>query len=170
MALIQGFDKEYLRLYDGFSGSVDVGPGTQAGTYASDAYAQRKIKKLYMGGLTNIVYGGAEVDINPLVLVFRHENQYNTVLAFNLNYLPISTRKNVLKFIIESNKNRIRSQQMIMVSYDAVKRAVPQVEGCVRRYKLQLINVRETYPLVEWEEAVEKSGTQYSNVYKKVTS
>ena len=164
-----GLDREYLELYRGFS-EQNVGPGTDPGMYASDAYARRKVRKLYLGGLSTILYAGMEHDMNPLVLPFRHEPQYNTIMAFNLNYLPIPLRKNVLRFVLESNQNRIRSQQPIIVSYDAVKRAVPQVEGCVRRYKLQLINVRETHPVIDWGQIIQDSGTRWQNHYRRTTT
>ena len=170
MAVIRGgIDKKYLELYKGF-GEQEAGPGTNPDIFASQAFARRKIQTLYIGGLSSFIYAGAFVDDKPLGLIFRHEPQFNTVLGFNLNYLPIKLRKDVLRFVLESNQNRIKSQQQIIVSFDAVSRAVPEARNVVRRYKLQLMNVRETHPLVDFGEVVENSGTRFSNVFRENVS
>ena len=166
MALIKPADKEYFDLYRGFD-TVNVGPGTDPDMYASDAYAKSKTKELYLGSLAEAYYAGFEHDASPLMLTLRHVTRYNVILGINVNYLPVRLRLAVLKYVLESNKNRIRDGLPIMVDWNALKRAVPAVAGATRMYKLPLLRVTELYPLVEWEEAAKTSGSRWSNHYKK---
>lgn len=156
---------EAMELYQGFD-SLTVGPGTDPDMYASDSYAKSKTKQLYIGSLADLVYGGFEHDMSPTALVLKHVSIYNVVLAVNLHYLNNRLRLAVIKYVLESNKNRIRDNLPILVDWNALKRAVPAVAGATRMYKLPLINVRQVYVLNEWEEQAKKSS-RWDNHYKK---
>lgn len=166
MAMVRtGIDKEYLELYKGFD-VLKVGPGTDPSTYASDQYAKKKIKDLYIGSLATCVYAGSEHDLLPLILPIGFEPAYNTVLGFNVNYVPVPLREAIIRYVLISNQNRIRDNLPIIVDYNAMKRAIPKSQYVVRRYKTTLLNVREVYPLLEWTDAVRNSGTRWQNHYR----
>lgn len=166
MALIKPADQEYFELYRGFT-SLNVGAGTDPDMYASPAYAAGKVQELYLGSLARASYAGYEHDAAPLILAIRHISIYNTVLGLNIRYLPIRDRIAVLRYVLESNRNRIRDNLPIMIDWHAMKRAIPKIAGATRMYKLPLLRVRETYPLLEWEDASKQAGTEWSNHYKK---
>lgn len=167
MALIKTpNEKESAELYRGFS-TLKVGAGTDPDMYASPSYAAKKVQELYIGSLSDVRYGGFEHDASPVILVLSHVSIYNCVLGINLRYTPQKIRLAILRYVIESNRNRIRDNLPIMVDWHALKRAVPAVQGATRLYKLTLLRVTETYPLLEWEEAAKQAGDQWSNHYKK---
>lgn len=158
--------KEAAELYQGFD-SLSVGAGTDPSMYSSDSYASKKVQELYIGSLSRIVYGAFDVDPRPLALTLHHISAYNTVLCINLRYVGQRLRQAILRYVLESNRNRIRDNLPIMIDWHALKRNFPQVAGATRMYKLTLIRVQETYPLLEWESAAKTAGDEFSNHYKK---
>lgn len=158
--------KESAELYQGFD-SLSVGAGTDPSMYSSDSYAKSKVQELYIGSLSQIVYGAFDVDPTPLALTLQHISIYNCVMCINLRYLNNRLRLAVIKYVLESNKNRIRDNLPIMIDWHALKRNFPQVAGATRMYKLTMIRVQETYPLLEWADAAKKAGDRFSNHYKK---
>lgn len=166
MATIRtGLGKEYLDAYDGYD-SQQVGIGLmQPDVYKTPGYSKKKIQSLAIGLLSSIVYSGYEHDQNPLILPILHESQYNTILAINLRYIPLLHRKAVMKFILESNAARIKSNQSIMIDYHSLKKSVPSIQYAVRRYKQVGIRVNETYQLNEIPQAINKRS-RWENHYK----
>tara|TARA_B100000700_G_C14819878_1_gene749342 strand:+ start:245 stop:757 length:513 start_codon:yes stop_codon:yes gene_type:complete len=158
--------KDYIDMYNGYD-QTKVGAGLiNPDIYATPAYTKKKIKNLVIGGITDVVYSGFDVDPNPMCLPMAYEPRYNTIIALNLNYVPSNIRKSIMKFILDSNAARIRSNQPLMVNYDSLSRAIPQVKGIVRRYKVVAIRPIETYQLNEWVELI-KRRSRYENVYKE---
>lgn len=144
---------DYLDIYDGYD-SEKVGIGLNTG-YATKSYREKKIQNLMIGAVSDISYSGWEHDREPLIIpIISEASRYNTILAFNLRYVPSNIRRAILKYILEANAARIRARQPLMIDYHALKRAIPQVRGIVRRYKLPGIRVVETYPLNEWASLV----------------
>ena len=164
--LTQTVGKDYADMYSGYD-TQKVGAGMMnPDIYATPEYSKKKIKNLVLGGISEVVYSGFDHDSSPTVIPFIYERAYNTVLAFNLNYVPPKIRRNILKFILDSNAARIKSNQPIIIKYDAIKRVVPQVAGIVRRYKIVLLNVKQTYQLNEWPE-IAKKQSKWQNMYKE---
>lgn len=150
--ITQSLSKDTADLYRGYN-QQEVGLGLiNPNIYATKEYGQKKVKNLVIGGVSRIVYAGFEVDPQPLILVMGYEPRYNTVISINLHYISPTARRNALKFVLDSNIARIRSQQPILVDYYGLKRAVPPTRGAVRRYKVVgIAPVRGgTIPLVEW--------------------
>jgi len=157
---------DWEQLYDGFD-VKDVGAGViNPNIYASDAYRKTKIKKIMIGGLNRIVYGGAVNDNNPLALTIFYNATYGAVLSYNLDYVPKKVRKTIIDFVIKSNIKRIKKNQPIIVDYYAIKKAIPVSTKIVRLYKIQLIRVIETYPLNSWGTAINQKSN-WQNHYKK---
>lgn len=158
----------WLELYDGFP-TQDVGAGTiDPDIYSTKGYAKKKVQKIFIGGLNKIVYAGFEHDFQPLILTIGYEAQYNTILAFNLHYVPLTHRQKVIRYILKSNRTRIRKKLPILVDYPSLIKAVPSLEGAVRRYKRQLIRVKEAVPLVGWGEVI-KEPTKWRLHYRENT-
>ncbi len=166
MALIKPADEEYFQTYRGFN-TLNVGAGTDPDMYASPAYAASKVQELYIGAMADLYYAGFEHDPNPLAITLRHVSIYNCVLVCNLHYIPVRDRIAVIRYVLESNRNRIRDGLPIMVDWHALKRAVPKVSGATRLYKLPLIRVSELVPLMEWEDKAKTTSNRWSNHYKK---
>lgn len=161
----QGTSGDWADLYDGFD-SMFVGPGTlQPNIYATDQYARKKRDTLLIGGLADTLYAGFFVDQNPLCLSMFHEAQYNTVLSFNLHYVPQTIRLAMINVVFETNQQRIRNNQPLIIDYHLMKRRVPESQFIVRRYKLPLLRVLGNIPLSDWTTAVSRvSGKE--NVYR----
>lgn len=158
-------NKELLATYDGYD-PAKVGIGLmQPDIYKTPNYSKKKIQTLMLGSLSKIIYSGFEHDREPLILPFYVENAYNTVMAFNLRYLPVPLRKAVAKFVLESNVARIKSNLPMIIDYHAVRRAVPEAAYVVRRYKQVGIRVEDTIPLVEWANAI-REPSKWQNHYK----
>jgi len=156
--------KDYLDMYSGYN-QRDVGMGLLTpNIYATPEYARKKVQNLVIGGVSDIIYAGMEHDARPKILTMVYESAYSTILAYNLNYCPQRMRQAILKYVLDSNAARIRSNQPIIVDYHAIKKAVPDSKYIVRRYKVVGINVRETLPLVEWPDAV-KAKSQWESHY-----
>lgn len=152
-------------LYDGFNMRT-VGIGlSNPNIYASDDYAKKKTQQLVMGGLSELVYSGFEHDMKPMVLSFRYEPQYNTVMGFNLNYIPQAYRQAILKVALESNIPNLRQNRPLQISYDVIRQAVPEAAGIVRRYKNTGIRVLGNIPLNQWPVAI-KGSRQWQNMYR----
>lgn len=165
-AITSGVGKDELELYTGYD-HQKVGLGMMnPDIYKTPGYSKKKVQKLVIGGLSRVIYAGMEHDQQPLILPMVHESAYNTILAYNLNYLPRPLRQAMLKYVLDANANRIKSGQPIIVDYHALKRAIKESQYVVRRYKIVGLNVRETIPLVEWPEAIQKPG-RWSGHYKK---
>lgn len=162
----QTVGQDYADMYSGYN-QQKVGAGLiTPDIYSTPEYSKKKIKNLVMGGISEVVYSGFETDRSPKLLSFAYETKFNTVLAFNLNYVPPNIRKNILKFVLDSNAARIKSNQPIIINYDSLKRAVPQVQGIVRRYKVVLLRPTKTYQLNEWPE-VAKQRSKWQDIYKQ---
>lgn len=175
MATVSGTPKDFKSVYTGFD-QQEVGLGTaqpknpqtsdDAGAYATKSYRKKKIDKVLIGGLQSIRYAGFEHDPEPLVLAVAYESQYNTIIGYNLHYIPVRDRKKVLKLYIQSNMARIKAQQPMIVDYKKLQKAVPSLENCIRRYKVIGVKVVDSYPLLEWDQAIEKKG-RWSNWHKQ---
>lgn len=157
---------DYLKAYDGYD-RQKVGIGLQTGTYASSAYAKKKIQNLAIGLLSECAYSGFDVDPTPLILPIAYESAYNTILALNLHYVPQQYRRAIMKFILDSNAARIKSNQSMMVDWHALKRAIPIVQYITRRYKTIGIRVRETFALNDIPKAITQTSP-YSNHYRNL--
>ncbi|MCK4500537.1 hypothetical protein KAU11_08560 [Candidatus Babeliales bacterium] len=166
MAVTSKANKDWEQLYDGFD-TKEVGAGTiDPNIYATDSYRQKKVKKIMIGGLNRIVYGGAEHDNNPLALTIYYKATYGAVLSYNLDYVPKKVRKMIIDFVIKSNIKRIQKGQPIIVDYYTLKKAIPVSTKIVRLYKIQLIRVIDTFPLNSWGTAINQKSS-WQNHYKK---
>lgn len=156
--ITQSISKDYIDAYDGYD-QQRVGLGLiNPNAYASPAYQKKKIKNLMLGGISSFSYGGAEVDPNPTALVIGYESQYSTVIAINLRYLTQKHRQAIMKFVLETNVARIKSNLPIMVDWHALKRAIPDIQYATRRYKVIGIALKETFPLNEWPEVAKQKS------------
>jgi len=166
MAVTSAQRKDWEQLYDGFD-TKDVGAGTiDPNIYATDSYRKKKVKKIMIGGLNRIVYGGAEHDNNPLALTIFYNPKYGAVLSYNLDYAPKKVRKAMIDFVIKSNIKRIKKGQPMIIDYYTLKKAIPVSTKIVRLYKIQLIRVVETFPLNSWGTAIGQKSS-WQNHYKK---
>ncbi|MBG24017.1 MAG: hypothetical protein CMF22_11245 [Idiomarinaceae bacterium] len=158
--------QEYLAAYDGYD-SQEVGLGLiNPNIYKSgEAYRRKKIKRLAIGLISSVTYAGSEHDSNPKIIPLMYEQAYGTILAYNLNYVPQRTRQAIMKYILDSNAARIRSNQSMIVDYHALKRAVPDSQYIVRRYKAVGINLIETYGLSDVPNVIKGSG-RWDNHYR----
>lgn len=169
MAVTSNNKKDWDQLYDGFD-TKNVGAGViDPSIYASDSYRKKKIKKIMIGGLNRIVYGGAEHDNNPLALTIYYNAKYGAILSYNLDYVPKKVRKAIIDFVIKTNIKRIKKGQPIIVDYKTLKKSIPVSTKIVRLYKIQLIRVVETYPLNSWGTAIQQKSS-WQNHYKKSSS
>lgn len=165
MATVSKSPKDYKSLYTGFD-SKDVGLGTiDPNIYKSKSYQKKKIDKVLIGGLQEIIYAGMEHDKNPLILAIGYEAAYNTIIGYNLNYVPERLRTAIITLVMKSNVARIKSQLPIIVDYKMLKKAIPDSSAIVRRYKVVGIKVTETYPLTEWDSAI-KGKNKWEMWYK----
>ena len=157
--------QELYRGYDSFD-DLDVGLGLRPETYATPDYAKKKTYKLILGGMANITYAGWDHDREPLILTMYHNVSYNTVLAYNLHYVPYRIRKNIINFILTTNTPRIKNQQPIVIDYYALKRSVKHSEKIVRHYKVVGVRPIENVPLVEWNDRI-REKSKWENWYKE---
>ena len=159
--------KEYLEMYKGYTHqAVRLGTADPS-IYATSAYNKKKIKNMLIGGISKIRYAGMEHDSQPLVLTIGYEPAYATIIGFNLHYVPTPLREAIMKFVLDSNVARIKANQPIMVDYRALKRAVPQSQYIVRRYKAIGIHLEETIPLTEWPR-VAKERSKWEGHFKLI--
>ena len=166
MAVVTKSPKDYKALYNGFD-KMEVGLGTiEPNIYATKDYQKKKTDRILIGGLQEIRYVGAEHDLSPLILVIGYETVYNTILAYNLHYIPEKYRIAIVNLVLKSNFARIKGQKPIIVDYHMIKRAIPESARIVRRYKVVGIKVVDQYPLVEWTKAIKKKN-RWQNWYKK---
>ena len=162
--LTQSISADYLRAYDGYD-AQKVGMGMlEPNIYATKDYQKKKIQTLAIRLISEISYGGAETDRSPTIIPMAFEPSYNTVIGYNLNYATPQLRKAMLKFILDSNYARIKSNLPIIVDYYALKRAIPDTQYLVRRYKIVGISVLDTPPLMEWAN-IAKERTRYDGYY-----
>lgn len=162
--ITQSVSRDYLDAYDGYDQQA-VGLGLlDPNIYASPAYQKKKINNLAIGLISSISYGGAEHDPSPDVLVIGYEVAYNTVIGFSLRYATPKIRTAIMKFVLDSNAARIKGNQPIMIDYHSLKRAVPDCQYIVRRYKVVGISIKETYPLLEWPKLAKKT-TPFDGFY-----
>ncbi|WGH49903.1 hypothetical protein [Alishewanella phage vB_AspM_Slickus01] len=165
MAVIsQAISKDLLDMYDGYD-ATQVGLGVQEPSiYATPSYTKKKIQKMILGGISDISYAGYDLDRQPVVLIMGYEPAYNTVIGLNLRYITPIYRRKILKYVLDSNVARIKSNTPIMINYDSLVRLVPQIKGIIRRYKIIGVRVEKTYQLNEWPEII-KMKSPHSNVY-----
>lgn len=165
--ITQSVSRDYLDAYDGYDQQA-VGLGLlDPNIYASPAYQKKKINNLMLGGISSFSYGGAEVDPTPTALVIGYEVAYNTVIAINLRYLTQRHRQSIMKFVLDSNAARIKGNQPIMIDYHSLKRAVPDCQYAVRRYKIVAIALKTTYQLSEWP-LVSKEKSPFDGYYMQI--
>lgn len=156
--ITQSLNQDYLDMYSGYD-QQKVGLGLiQPNIFATPAYQKKKISNIVIGGISRVIYSGVEHDLKPLILTMAYEPQYSTILAYNLHYITPKFRQAILKFVLDSNVARIKTNQPIMVDYYAMKRMIPESQYIVRRYKVVGLNVRETIQLVEWPNVVKESS------------
>lgn len=166
MATVSQNKQDFKALYTGFD-SKDVGLGTiDPNIYATPSYQKKKVDKVLIGGLQEIVYAGMEHDRTPLVLVIGYEPAYNTIIGYNLNYITERYRKAIVQLVMKSNLARIRSQQPLIIDYNMIKRIIPDSTAIVRRYKTVGIKVLETYNLNEWDTAI-SGKSQWEQWFKR---
>lgn len=165
--ITQSISKDTLELYSGYDQQA-VGLGIlNPNIYATPEYARKKVDNLVLGAISEIQYTGMEHDRSPLVLVMGYEQAYNTVIGYNLHYCPPKMRSAILKFVLDSNVARIKANQPIIVDYNALKRAIPDSQYIVRRYKIVGIRVLETFHLDRWPEAV-KDRSRWESHYRMI--
>ncbi len=99
------------------------------------------------------------------MLAMAYNPSYNVILGYNLHYCPPVMRKAILKYVLESNAARIKSNLPMLVDYHAIKRAIPDSQYIVRMYKIVGINVLETLQLNEWPSAIQDK-TKWQGHYK----
>ena len=167
MPIIKNVGPELIQSYDGFD-VTKVGAGSDPDMYATQAYAKKKIQTLLIGGLSKIIYSGFDHQPDPLFMPLYLEPQYNVVTGLNLAYVPIQARKKIVEFVLKSNAARIKSNAPMLTDWQALKRAVPLVQYITRRYKVTLIRVQETFPLMEWDKAIVDEGTKWQTHYKMI--
>lgn len=183
MAIVTNSPRDFKDVYKGFD-VQDVGLGTigqdysakdeqtkrkqvsDPGIYHSASYRKKKVYKVLIGGLQLIKYAGFNTDKEPLFLCVAYETKYNTVIGYNLHYIPVKDRKMVLKHHIRTNLPRIKGQQPLIVHYERLESLVPSLKGAIRRYKIVGVRVVDTYPLLEWDDAVKGRGP-WSNWYRQ---
>lgn len=160
-------------MYDGYKENrQQVGLGLiNPNIYHSPDYQEKKINSIILGGISDCIYVGFFEDPNPIILTFTFESAYNTILGFNIRYIPPPIRKALLKYVLDTNVARIQSNQPILIDYQSTARAIPEVKGIVRRYKIVGLRVNDatgmgTVPLVEWPNLINlQSPVQH--IYKK---
>ncbi|MDA3807319.1 MAG: hypothetical protein PF440_05315 [Thiomicrorhabdus sp.] len=163
--ITNSISNDLISSYDGFD-SAKVGIGlSNPDIYKTKGYAKKKIQTLMLGSLSSVVYSGMEHDSSPLILSFAVESSYNTILAYNLHYIPKRYRIALLKYVLESNVARIKSNLPIIVDYHSIKKFLPASQAIVRRYKQTGLRVVETYPLTEWGDII-KESSRWENLYK----
>lgn len=164
--ITQSISQDYIDAYDGYD-KQEVGLGLlNPNIYSTPQYRKKKINSIALGLVSTISYGGAETDSSPLVLPMVYESAYNTILAYNLRYATPTMRRAILKFVLDANANRIESNQPIIVDYYALKRAIPDSQYLVRRYKVVGVSVMDTYQLNEWAD-VAKKKSPFDGYYRK---
>lgn len=162
----QGSKDDWDDLYSNFE-PVKVGPGSlEPNIYATNNYARLKQDTLLIGGLSEILYLPFFVDKEPLLLSMKIEPQYNTVLGFNLRYVPQNIRIAMVNVVFETNQNRIRNDQSLFIDYNLMKRRVPESQYIVRRYKLPMLRVLGNIPLQDWT-AVIAQTSGFENVWRQ---
>lgn len=169
---------DYAKLYSGYKeNQAKIGAGMlHPSIYATPEYSETKLDNILIGGIADCIYGSFITDPQPLVLTFGVESNYNTVLGMNLRYVPAEIRKGIIKFVLDSNRARIMSNQPLLIDWKMLARAFPQyVPYITRRYKQQLLRVnnqtgRGMVPLVEWPELVNINSpfeTHFAALQKK---
>lgn len=167
MPIIKNVGKELLDVYDGYQ-DVKVGAGTDPGMYATPAYAKKKIQTLLLGNLTKVVYSGYDHKMDPLIIPMVLEPSYNTIMGISLSYVPLRTRQNIIKFILESNAARIKSNLPLIIDYPSIKRMIPESQFIVRRYKTVLLRVEESFRLTDWDNAIKEEGDAWANHWRAI--
>ncbi len=165
MAAVTNSLKEAEALYSGYN-PLTVGIGlSQPNIYATQSYARMKTQILLLGALTDITYAGWEEDREPQILSIKLEPQYNTVLAYNLHYVPLHYRQAILKLVVAMNAPRIKQNMPLYIDYKYLKQHIPQSEHVVRRYKVTGIRVIGNVPLKEWPKAI-RGQNKWQNIYQ----
>lgn len=154
MVSIVNTAQHWQNLYHGFSyQSVGIGLASP-NIYATPAYAKKKQQHLVLGGIADISYAGFEHDREPLILSIKYEPQYNTILAYNLHYIPEMYRKAMLKLIFTMNKPRLQQNLPMYIDYDIIKQKIPVSENIVRRYKIIGIRNVDNVMLMNWPRVI----------------
>ena len=168
MATTSNNKKNWVDVYDGFDTKL-VGAGLiDPSIYSDPLYAKKKTQTLLIGGMNQITYGFWDNDMSPLIITIGYEPNYNTILAYNLHYVPEKVRHAMVQFIIKSNLKRIKKGQPLIVDYNKMKRVIPVSAQIVRRYKVVGIRVVDTIPLTAWGHAI-RGNNKWSGHYKSQT-
>lgn len=161
----QSISKDLLNSYSGYD-VQKVGLGMQnPNIYATPSYQKKKIQNMLIGGISDISYAGYENDRSPLVLVLGFEAAFGTVIGLNMRYAPPQVRRKILKYVLDANLARIKSNVPMMIDWHSLKRIAPEIMGMTRRYKIIGIRVNETLQLNEWPEVL-KVKSPYENFYR----
>lgn len=164
--ITQSISKDYLAAYSGYD-QQQVGLGLlNPNIYATPAYKKKKIQNMALGLISDIRYAGFEHDPNPKVLTIAYIPQYNMVIGYNLRYGTPKLRQAMMKFVLETNAARIKSNQPIMIDYHAMRRAIPDSQYLVRNYKVVGIAVNNTFNLNEWVN-IAKEKSKFDGYYVK---
>lgn len=164
--IIQGISKDILDSYEGYD-EQKVGMGLiNPNAYASDAYQKKKIKSIALGGISECRYAGFENDPNPVILTMNYIPAYNVVIGLNLRYGTPRLRQAILKYVLDTNKARIKSNLPIMVDYYSLKKAIPDSRYLVRMYKVVGLSPVKMFQLNEWPEVAAKK-TPFDGFYTK---
>lgn len=163
----QTVNNDVLAMYTGYDQNrQEVGAGMLTPSlYSTPEYQEKKISSVIIGGISKIIYSSAFVDPTPTILTIAFEPAYQTIIGINLRYVPARTRQAILKFVMDSNQARIRANQPLVVDWGSLKNNVPDVQYITRRYKVVLVGVRETIPLVEWPNVITERSP-YENHYQ----
>ena len=166
MANITGDLSDYEYLYSDINYKELTTRLTQPGYYASEEYRRGKVQSLAQGIISDVVYAGFDHDPNPMIIPIMHEAPYDTILSLNLHYVPPQIRQNIIKFILETNKNRISNNQPIWIDWHQLTRVEPLAEGMTRRYKQMMLGVVTTYPITKWPEIIRRPS-RFENVARR---
>ncbi len=163
--LLEPIGEDLADLYDGFD-EREIGLGLiSPSIYASEEYRETKIEHMLIGAISDCIYSGFEHDVQPRVLSLYREARYNTILGLNLNYVPESSRRAILKYVLEDNVNNIRNQLPIRVDWNGLVRAIPETEAITRRYKQVGLRVINTHRIADWPNIIQ-GRSQWENHYQ----
>jgi len=86
-------------------------------------------KNLKPGAIITFVYDAmnkeADFDRTPLVMVLSSTSKY--MLGCNFHWMPTSKRQILVQYILDKNKNRIRKNLPIQISYKSLRSAMKSI-------------------------------------------
>lgn len=165
MAKVLTHPSDFKKYVYGETDTMKVGVGTDEKNYSNKAYAKKKTTDIMMGTINRLSYLGYELDKEPLVLVSWYNPAYNVIEGVNINYLPVAIRRNLVKYVKKTNALRIKAGKPLLIDYHDLKKAIPEIQGAWRRYKVIATKGEQIVRLDEWESVLTES-TKYKNHYK----